>query len=130
MSGGEIEESAKAVQEAAKAAGKAVDLAGNFGGFLSKIFGGPLEQMSQMLEDKLMFHRGVRQLRLIRRYNEIRSEMNLPPTTKPVSFKFGVPLITAATPEDDDTLQDIAGPCKHGEPSSQFCRTSGHLKRC
>jgi hypothetical protein len=63
--------------------------------------------MSQMLEDKLMFHRGVRQLRLIRRYNEIRSEMNLPPTTKPVSFKFGVPLITAATLEDDDTLQDM-----------------------
>jgi hypothetical protein len=73
----------------------------------SKIFGGPLEQMSQMLEDRPIVHRAVRQLRLMRRYNEIRSEMNLPPATKPVSFKFGVPLITAATLEDDDTLQDM-----------------------
>lgn len=107
VGGSEIEENAKAVQEAAKAAGKAIDLADNFGGFLSKIFGGPLEQVSGIVEDKLMAHRAVRRLRLVQRYNEICSEMNLPLGTKQVSLKFGVPLITAATLEDDDTLQDM-----------------------
>jgi hypothetical protein len=108
MAGSEIEESAKAVQETAKATGKAIDASRELGGFLRAVFGGSLEQLGGMLEDSLLMHRGVRRLRLIRRYNEIRIEMGLPPdVTKPVSLKFGLPLIEAATLEDNEILQDM-----------------------
>jgi hypothetical protein len=108
MAGSEIEESAKAVQETAKATGKAIDAGRELGGFLRAVFGGSLEQLGGMLEDSLLMRRGVRRLRLIQRYNEMRIEMGLPPNaTKPVSLKFGLPLIEAATLEDDDILQDM-----------------------
>jgi hypothetical protein len=108
MAGSEIEESAKAVQETAMATGKAIDASRELGGFLRAVFGGSLEQLGGMLEDSLLMRRGVRRLRLIQRYNKIRIEMGLPPdATKPVSLKFGLPLIEAATLEDNDILQDM-----------------------
>ncbi|MGB8399086.1 hypothetical protein [Bradyrhizobium sp.] len=103
----EIEETAKATQEVAKTAGKAIDATRELGGFFSRIFGGPLTQLVGIGEDHLTAYRLTRQLRLAKRYAEIRSELGLDGKTKVVELKFGLPLIAAASIENDDTLQDL-----------------------
>jgi hypothetical protein len=103
----EIEETAKATQEVAKTAGKAIDARRELGGFFSRIFGGSLEQLAGIGEDHLTVYRRTRQLRLAKRYEEIRKELGLDGETKPVELKFGVPLIAAASLENDDGLQDL-----------------------
>jgi hypothetical protein len=107
MVGNEIEEAAKAIKATAETAGKAIDAGRDVGGFLSRIFGGPLEQVSGMLEDSLRYRRSVRLLRLASRYEEIRSELKLTGEPKPVDMKLGVPLISAASLEENDRLQDM-----------------------
>jgi hypothetical protein len=106
MAGNEIEETAKAVQATAQTAGKAIDATRELGGFFNRIFGGPLEEVSQRAVLELRFRREVRALRLARRYEEFRSEQNIA-DPHPVEMKFGVPLIEAATLEEDDKLQDM-----------------------
>jgi hypothetical protein len=103
----EIEETAKATQEVAKTAGKAIDAGRELGGFFSRIFGGSLEQLAGIGEDQLTVYRRTRQLRLAKRYEEIRKEMGFDGEIKRVEFKFGLPLIAAASIENDDNLQDI-----------------------
>jgi Abortive infection alpha len=107
MVANEIEESAKAVKATAETAGKVVDAGRELGGFLSRIFGGPMEQVSGILEDALRFRRQLRLLRLQKRYEQIRSELKVTTEPKPVDMKLGVPLIAAATLEEDDRLQDM-----------------------
>ena len=92
----EIEETAKATQEAAKTAGKAID---ELRGFFSHIFGGSLEQLAGIGEDQLTVYRRTRQLRLAKRYEEIRKEMGFDGEIKQVEFKFGLPLTAAASIE-------------------------------
>jgi hypothetical protein len=103
----EIEETAKATQEVAKTAGKAIDASRELGGFFSRIFGGSLEQLAGLGEDHLTVYRRTRQLRLAKRYEEIRKELGFDHEIKPVELKFGLPLIAAASVENDDDLQDL-----------------------
>jgi Abortive infection alpha len=103
----EIEETAKATQEVAKTAGKAIDASRELGGFFSRIFGGSLEQLAGIGEDHLTVYRRTRQLRLAKRYEEIRKELGFESEIKPVELKFGLPLIAAASVENDDELQDL-----------------------
>ena len=92
----ELKETAKATQEAAKTAGKAID---ELRGFFSRIFGGSLEQLAGIGEDQLTVYRRTRQLRLAKRYEEIRKEMGFDGKIKQVEFKFGLPLTAAASIE-------------------------------
>ena len=108
----EIEETAKATQEVAKTAGKAIDASRELGGFFSRIFGGSLEQLAGIGEDHLTVYRRTRQLRLAKRYEEIRKELGFDSEIKPVEFKFGLPLIAAASVENDDELQDLLLGCQ------------------
>ena len=103
----EIEETAKAAQEVAKTAGKAIDASRELGGFFSRVFGGSLEQLAGIGEDYLTVYRRTRQLRLAKRYEEIRKELSFDGEIKPVELKFGLPLIAAASIENDDQLQDL-----------------------
>lgn len=107
MSVPEIEETAKATQEVAKTAGKAIDASRELGGFFSRIFGGSLEQLAGIGEDHLTVYRRTRQLRLAKRYEEIRKELGFDGEIKPVELKFGIPLIAAASIENDNSLQDL-----------------------
>jgi hypothetical protein len=103
----EIEETAKATQEVARTTGKAIDAGRELGGFFAKIFGGPLEQLAGIGEDWLTAYRRTRQLRLAKRFMEIRNELGFEDETKTIELKFGLPLIAAASIENDDSLQDL-----------------------
>jgi len=103
----EVEETAKAAQEIAKTAGKVVDAGERFGVFIAKYISGPLEQGIGIFEDKLKYMRWERQLRLMQRVNELIRNSGSSAPSKPIPIKIAVPLLQAASMEDDDYLQDM-----------------------
>ena len=103
----EIVETAKAVQETAKVTGKAIVAASAFGEFVARFVGGPLEQASGIVEDKLRYMRWERQLRYMGRVQELMKETGLSEPTRTVPMKVAIPLFQAASLEEDDDLQDI-----------------------
>jgi hypothetical protein len=107
MVGNEVEETAKAVQESAKTAGKVGDAGRELGGFFARILGNPLEEAGGMIHDLIRFWRATRALRLARRYDEIRAEYQIFGPIKPVELNFGVPLLEAASLQENDQIQDM-----------------------
>ena len=99
-------EHAKAVAEVAKTAGKAIDASREAGGFISRFIGGPLEQGMGIFEDRLRYMRWERQVRLMRRTEEVLHELGINSPTRPVPMKIAIPLFQAASMEEDDSLQD------------------------
>jgi hypothetical protein len=102
-----IEEEAKAVKEIAKTTGKAIDASRETGKFMAKFIKGPLEQAMGIFEDKLKYMRWERQISFIDKTNEILKERGLSEPTQPVAMKIFIPLVHAATLEEDDLLQEI-----------------------
>ena len=102
-----IKETAKATQELAKTTGKAVDAGREFGGFISRYISGPLEQGMGIFEDKLKYMRWERQMRLMQRASDYMASIGIEAPTKPIPLKLAVPLLEAASLEDDDYLQDL-----------------------
>lgn len=101
------EEEAKAVQEVAKAAGQGINTLEKAGGYLSKYIGGPLEQASGILEDKLKYYRWERKVRLLDRANDFLKERGISSPTAPVPLKVAIPLLEAGSIEEDNDIQDI-----------------------
>lgn len=101
-----MEEESKAVQEVAKATGKAIDAAREAGSFIARFVSGPLEQGIGIFEDRLRYFRWERQIRLIRRADEMLKEIGMASPTKAVPLKLAIPLIQGASLEEDDSLQD------------------------
>lgn len=101
------EESAKAVQEVAKATGKAIGAAESLGGFLAQFVRGPLEQASGILEDKLKLLRWERRLRLMQCASERMIELGMKHPTRMLPLNFALPLLEAASLEENDELQDM-----------------------
>ncbi len=102
-----IKETAKATQEVAKTACKAIDASQQFGGFISRYVSGPLEQGVGIFEDKLKYMRWERQMRLMQRASEYMKSIGIDAPTKPIPLKLAIPLLEAASLEDDDYLQDM-----------------------
>ena len=102
-----VSEAAKAVQEVAKATGKAIDATQAFGGFISRYVAGPLEQGMKIFEDKLKYMRWERQVRLMQRSEQLLRESGLTGPTRAIPLKLAIPLLEAASLEDDDYLQDL-----------------------
>jgi hypothetical protein len=102
----EVIQTAKATQEVAKTTSKALDTAEKLGGFISKYIGGPLEQAVGIFEDKLKYIRWERQQRLFKRAQEFidNEGTNI---TRPLPIKHAIPLLSAASLEEDNYLQDI-----------------------
>jgi hypothetical protein len=100
-------ESAKAVQEVAKTTGKALDAARGVGAFFAKIVGGPLEQTAGLLEDRLAHMRAERQMRFMAKTEQLIRELGIEHHTRPVPLKIALPILQAATIEDNDDLQDM-----------------------
>ncbi len=100
-------ESSKAVQEVAKTTGKAIDLVRDFGKFIAKYVGGPIEQGVGIVEDKLLYMRFERQIRYMEQVNELMASLGEDVPTKAIPLKLAVPLFQAASLEDDDYLQDM-----------------------
>ncbi|MGW9332764.1 Abi-alpha family protein [Bosea sp. NPDC055594] len=101
------QEFGKAGQEIGKATSRGIDAAQTVGGFFGKYLAGPLEQTAGMLEDRLRFTRWERQLRLRRRAQEFLEAQGQSGPTHKVALNFGVPLIEAASLEENDELQDV-----------------------
>ncbi len=102
-----VKETAKAAQEIAKTTGKAIDVSQEFGGFVSRYISGPLEQGMGIFEDKLKYMRWERQMRLMERASEYMTSIGMESPTKPIPLKLAIPLLEAASLEDDDYLQDM-----------------------
>ena len=101
-----IEESAKAVQEVAKTTGKAIDAGEKVGGFIAKFISAPLEQGIGIFEDKLKYMRWERQVRLMKRSEDFLKEIGLSSPNQAVPLNIAIPLIQAASLEENDDLQD------------------------
>lgn len=97
---------AKAIEEVAKTSGKAIDAAREFGGFISKYAGSPLEQAIGIFDDKLKYLRWERQIRLMERANKFLADRGLPLPTRKVPLQIAIPLIQSGSLEEDDSLQD------------------------
>lgn len=93
--------------EEAKVAGKSVEAVREFGGFVSKYFEGTLEQAIGIFEDKLKYMRWERQIRLMEKANNLLANRGITKLTKKIPLKLGIPLLEAASLEDDDYLQDL-----------------------
>jgi hypothetical protein len=100
-------EEAKAVKEVAKTAGKAIDASREVGGFISKFIAGPLEQGLGIFEDKLKYMRWELQVAFMDKVNKKMAELGLKGPTQPVPMKITIPLLQAASMEDDDNLQEL-----------------------
>jgi hypothetical protein len=99
------DEQAKAVQEVAKTTGKAVDASREFGGFLDRIFGAALGELGGMGADRAKFWRAKQAMRLMRRFEEFRARLDGP--VKPVPLNFGIPLLEAASLQENDEVQEM-----------------------
>jgi abortive infection alpha-like protein len=101
-----VVESAKATQEVAKTTAKGIDAATAFGEFIARFISGPIEQGMGIFEDKLKYMRWERQVRLIKKATQLLSEVGLDEPTRSIPLKVAIPLLQAASIEDDDNLQD------------------------
>ena len=97
----------KGTQEAAKTADHALYVGEKFGGFISRIIGGSLEQAAGIFEDKLKYHRWERQIRFMDRVNEVLADRRHPSSSRPVPLNVAIPIFEAASLEEDDDLQDL-----------------------
>ena len=102
-----MEEESEALQEVAKATGKGIDAVREAGGFIARYVAGPLEEGVGILHDRLKYVRWERQVRLMQRADQFLREAGLAAPSRGVPLKIAIPLLQAATIEDDDSLQDL-----------------------
>ncbi len=102
----EVEEVAKAAAEAAKFGTKALDVSEKMTGFLAKVFKEPAEQAAGIISDKLKFLRWQRQVRMADEVQKMLEGRGVKETSA-ISPKFAVPMLEAASMEEEDGLQDL-----------------------
>lgn len=98
---------AKATSEVAKTAGQVVDATTQLGGFVAKYIGGPLAQASGIVEDKLKYMRWENQVDLMLRAEAKLTSVGLTSPNRAIPMKLAVPLLQAASLEDDSSLRDL-----------------------
>lgn len=74
--------------------------------YVARYFGGSVEQGMGIVEDHLRYVRWERQLRLFDKATETLKSRGLDAPTKTIPQKFMIPLLEAATLEEDDELQN------------------------
>lgn len=99
-------EIAKATGEVSKSAREGIEASRELGRFLSRFIGGPLEQASGIVEEKLRYARWERRVRLMKRAEQFLAEQGLEAPTRHVPMKIALPIFEAASLEEDDELQD------------------------
>jgi len=102
----ETEEIAKATAEVAKLGTQAFQTLDKLGEFVSRLFGDFLTDAVGIVADRLKFFRWQRQMRLIDEVNRELAARNVV-QIRPVAPKLGLPLLEAASLEEDDELQDL-----------------------
>jgi Abortive infection alpha len=99
-------ETAKAVQEIARTTGKTVDAVQQLGEFVGSVTKQPLLNAVGIVADRLAYARWERQQRLINRAQKFMEEQNISYTTA-IPLNVAIPLLQAATLEEEDELQDL-----------------------
>lgn len=102
-----MSEEAKAVQEVAKTTGVAIRAVEKMGKFISDVAGVPIETAVGIFEDKLRYIRWENQLNLIHKAHEKLAQRGLSVPTRMLPLQFTVPLVEAASLEEDDYLRDM-----------------------
>jgi len=106
MDSDSVKESAKATQEVAKTTKKGLEVAEKVGGFIAEHVGGTLAQGMGIFEDKLKYYRASNQIEYITKFNARVKELGIT-TIKPISLKVAIPLLEAASLEDDYYLRNM-----------------------
>ncbi len=102
----DVEEIAKAVQEASKLGGKSLGTAEKVGGFFVKVFKEPTLEVVGIITDKLRFMRWKRTVVMVDEVNGILSARGVT-TTRPVPPKLALPILEESSLEEDETLQEL-----------------------
>jgi hypothetical protein len=100
-------ENAKAVQEASKAVSKVAETSEKFGSFIAKYTHESIEAGMGIFSDKLKYLRWERQHRLIKRADQFLELEGLSEPVFALPLKSAIPLLEAASLEEDDDLQDL-----------------------
>jgi len=104
----DVNEIAKATQKASEFGMKSLDLAGKVGGFFTRVFKEPINELSGMLMDKLKFVRWKRLVNMSDEIKEIHTSRGIDVNnTLPVPPKFALPLLEYASLEEDPDLQQL-----------------------
>jgi len=101
-----VEETAKAAQEAFKFGSSAVDAATGAGNVLLRFIGGPLDTISGTFDDYLRVRRITNQIALAKKVQTAMLGAGLSVPSRLLDLKFAVPLLQAASLEDEDSMQD------------------------
>ena len=99
-------EEAKAAEEIAKATSKPLDTLNAAGRAIAKYFGGSLEQISGIIEDKLRYLRWERSVRLLDRADLFLANRGLDHPNRPVPIQLLIPVLEAGSLEENDQMQD------------------------
>lgn len=97
----DAEEIAKAIQESAKFGTKGLDIAEKAGGFFSKVFKEPVDEIAGMITDKLRFIRWKRMVEMSEQIDQIHKQKGIT-NTRAVPPKIALPIIEEATLEEDE----------------------------
>jgi hypothetical protein len=97
-----LEESAKATQEVAKTTGLIVETGRDFASFIKA----PFETALSIWDDNLKFRKWTNQVNIIQEAKLIMQKNGLEPSNN-IPLKFAIPLLEAASLEDDDYLKDL-----------------------
>ncbi len=100
----ESEEIAKAIQESAKLGSKGLEIAEKAGSFFSKVFKEPIDEIANMVTDKLRFIRWKRLIEISDEVNKIHQQRGID-KTRAVPPKLALPMFEEATLEEDDNLK-------------------------
>ncbi|MGA2468981.1 MAG: DUF4393 domain-containing protein [Thermodesulfobacteriota bacterium] len=102
-----MSEEAKAVQEIAKTTGKFVELFEKVGAFMSKVIGGASEQVGGILEDWTRYYRYKNLLTIRDKVDALHHRRRIEGKTIPIPLRAAIPMLEAASLEQDTTLQDV-----------------------
>ncbi len=101
-----VQESARAVQEVAKTTGRALEIAKKAGPFLKRVFGPLVENAVGIASDRLGYYRLTQFYLLLDKTKKLLADRGIG-APRPVPPKLAVPLLEAATIEDDEDLHDL-----------------------
>lgn len=102
----DTEEIAKAVQSVAKLGEKSLDTAEKLGSFFTRVFHGPISEVSGIVTDKLRFVRWRRLVQMSNEVNEILERRGVN-DTRAVPPKLALPIIEDGSLEEEETLQHL-----------------------
>lgn len=102
----EVEEISKAVQEVAKLGDKGLDTAQKAGSFFVKVFKYPIDELSNIIHNKLRFIKWKRLVEMSDEVNDILIARGVT-QTRALPPKIAIPLIEDGSLEDDDKLKSL-----------------------